>query len=152
MKCASLRKKLSAYADGELIPEQIKIIDQHIQECPACREELNFINTLKKSIISARDPFISQIISQESSNLSNPTPLNLWPLIKTKLSQKQTRLKYPEDIYEKYAYKLSLSAAMLLYLLTDFDPVTTTLFWFYFLYHLVVYAQKFDLRQTLIKI
>ncbi len=151
MKCASLRKKLSAYADGELIPEQIKIIDQHIQECPACQEEINFINTLKKSISSTRAPFLSQIITQQN-NLSAHPSINLWPLIKTKLSQKQTRLKYPEDIYEKYAYKLSLSAAMLLYLLTDFDPVTTTLFWFYFLYHLVVYAQKFDLRQTLIKI
>jgi len=152
MNCADILKKLSAYSDGELDTREAEAVSVHIKNCPVCLKELNLILSLKNSIADTRPEFLNNLVKLSASQKSD---LNLWPLVKAKLAQPEKTLPITttsEDIFEKYIYKLSLAGAMLLYLLTDFDPVTTTLFWFYFLYHLVVYSQKFDARQTFIRI
>ena len=40
MNCRKIKKRMSAYADGEL-PENIRsVMDEHLASCPACRERL----------------------------------------------------------------------------------------------------------------
>jgi len=40
MKCSQIRKMFSPYMDNELAPDELKLFTSHIQECPACKEEL----------------------------------------------------------------------------------------------------------------
>ena len=40
MKCSQIRKMISPYVDNELAPDELKLFTSHIQECPACKEEL----------------------------------------------------------------------------------------------------------------
>ena len=37
MECRYIRKKLSAYQDGELVPEDLARVKSHLQRCPECR-------------------------------------------------------------------------------------------------------------------
>ena len=39
MKCRNVQKRLSAYQDGELKPQEQEEIGRHLQDCLACREE-----------------------------------------------------------------------------------------------------------------
>jgi hypothetical protein len=39
--CNEIKQMLSAYADGEISNEDKKVVDQHIQACPGCKEALN---------------------------------------------------------------------------------------------------------------
>jgi anti-sigma factor RsiW len=40
MNCSSVRRKLVAYADGELTPDDKGMVSLHLYACPGCREEL----------------------------------------------------------------------------------------------------------------
>lgn len=37
MNCRQLRKRLVAYQDGELGPEEKALVSEHLQSCPSCR-------------------------------------------------------------------------------------------------------------------
>jgi len=39
MRCHSVLKKLSAYQDGELKPQEKMEVGTHLQSCQSCREE-----------------------------------------------------------------------------------------------------------------
>lgn len=39
MTCKHARKKLSAFLDGELVPEEASRIEQHLASCPGCGSE-----------------------------------------------------------------------------------------------------------------
>jgi hypothetical protein len=39
MECRDIQKKLEAYLDGELSPEQGKIVSDHLESCPVCQAE-----------------------------------------------------------------------------------------------------------------
>jgi anti-sigma factor RsiW len=41
-------KKLSAYLDGEMNPEEHRRMEQHLEECPECRQALRAFQSLKK--------------------------------------------------------------------------------------------------------
>lgn len=37
--CKEIRERLSAFIDNELPPQERKLIEKHLQECPACAQE-----------------------------------------------------------------------------------------------------------------
>jgi predicted anti-sigma-YlaC factor YlaD len=39
MKCPQVQKRLSAYQDGELKPQEEERVSEHLASCPACREQ-----------------------------------------------------------------------------------------------------------------
>ena len=47
MKCRAICRELSAYLDGELSARQHRTIDEHLEQCPGCREQLA---ALKKTV------------------------------------------------------------------------------------------------------
>ena len=53
MKCSQIRKMISPYVDDELSPDEKKIFTSHIQECPACRKELEEIQSVHELFASA---------------------------------------------------------------------------------------------------
>ncbi len=39
MKCSQVQKRLSAFQDGELKPQEKEGVIEHLESCPACREQ-----------------------------------------------------------------------------------------------------------------
>ncbi|MBD3181851.1 hypothetical protein GF312_06140 [Candidatus Poribacteria bacterium] len=47
MECSEVCKSLCAYVDGELNSDKIPDIEKHLNDCPVCRQELNFQKGIK---------------------------------------------------------------------------------------------------------
>jgi anti-sigma factor RsiW len=50
MKCSQVRRKLSAYLDGEVSERDKKEIDGHLQQCKGCQEELAALSGVSDSL------------------------------------------------------------------------------------------------------
>ena len=50
MSCDEFRSMISAYADGELTPEQRERLEGHLSACDACKRELAEVRALKKEL------------------------------------------------------------------------------------------------------
>ncbi len=48
MQCEQIKVLLAGYQDGELDPEQKKMVEDHLKTCPACRDELARLNKVKE--------------------------------------------------------------------------------------------------------
>jgi len=46
MECSRIKKKLSAYLDGEMPEQERKIISEHLQQCDECRAELSALSAV----------------------------------------------------------------------------------------------------------
>jgi anti-sigma factor (TIGR02949 family) len=46
MKCSHVRNMISQYVDDELTPDEKKLFTSHIENCPACKEELEAIQSV----------------------------------------------------------------------------------------------------------
>ncbi len=53
MKCSQVRKMISPYVDNELAPDELKLFTSHVQECPACKEEMEEIQAVHGLFASA---------------------------------------------------------------------------------------------------
>ncbi len=53
MKCSQIRKMISPYVDNELTPDELKVFTSHIQGCPACKEELEEMQSVHQLFVSA---------------------------------------------------------------------------------------------------
>jgi anti-sigma factor RsiW len=51
--CTEIRERLSAFIDNELPPQESRLIEKHINECPACSKEVNSL----RQIIDLLDEF-----------------------------------------------------------------------------------------------
>ena len=50
MECNQLRELITAYADGELDPQQRVEAERHLGQCPQCSQALKNISTLKTAL------------------------------------------------------------------------------------------------------
>ena len=53
--CADIRKKLTAYCDGEVESEARALISWHLASCPSCREELERLTALRAELALIED-------------------------------------------------------------------------------------------------
>jgi anti-sigma factor RsiW len=53
MKCSHIRNMIAPYVDDELTPDEKKIFTSHIQNCPACRQELEEVQSVHELFASA---------------------------------------------------------------------------------------------------
>jgi anti-sigma factor RsiW len=53
MKCSHIRNMISSYVDDELTPDERKVFTSHIQNCPACLEELEEVQSVHALFASA---------------------------------------------------------------------------------------------------
>ena len=54
--CASIDRRLSAYLDNELSPPLIAEVEQHLAECPRCRNELVIQKRIWDSLATVTTP------------------------------------------------------------------------------------------------
>lgn len=57
MGCSCMRKRLSAYVDGELREKWRRRVERHLAVCPVCREELERLRDV--DMLLARGPDVS---------------------------------------------------------------------------------------------
>jgi predicted anti-sigma-YlaC factor YlaD len=50
MRCPKVRRRLSAYQDGELKPGEAVRVEAHLQDCPACRERYQELDRIWRSL------------------------------------------------------------------------------------------------------
>lgn len=55
MKCAYDAELLSRYLEGDLSPEEMNAAIAHLEECPACRKELERLRTAMEMMKSVRE-------------------------------------------------------------------------------------------------
>jgi anti-sigma factor RsiW len=69
---------LSAWLDGELPPDQLPALQQHIADCPSCTAELAELIALRRSLLAARKRFQPSEAFRQKMQLqlaaSNPKP------------------------------------------------------------------------------
>ncbi|MDE2312994.1 MAG: zf-HC2 domain-containing protein [Elusimicrobia bacterium] len=56
MTCVECRENLSAYADGALNFPERQAIGGHLEACPSCRAELDFIQSMKAAVAGLPSP------------------------------------------------------------------------------------------------
>lgn len=52
MNCIEVRSRLSDYIDNDLPADERKEVEQHLEECPGCRVELNSLRLLQSEVAS----------------------------------------------------------------------------------------------------
>jgi anti-sigma factor RsiW len=52
MKCSRIKKKLSAYLDGEMPEHERNIISEHLRQCKDCRAELAALSAVRDALKS----------------------------------------------------------------------------------------------------
>ncbi len=81
MKCSQIRERISQYVDDELSAEEKKLFAFHIQNCPACKEELEEIQSVHQLFASA-ERFTAPygFTTRVMANLEAKEPSWLWQL------------------------------------------------------------------------
>ncbi|MDI6757997.1 MAG: zf-HC2 domain-containing protein [Endomicrobiia bacterium] len=138
-KCNFDERLISACVDSETTPEETEKVKEHVRLCERCRSDYF-------AYVSARATFLSV---NGFPTVYEPAPNTLWRSIKRKIAAASSEPTF--DIFERYFYKLTLAAGMLLYLSADtFSPEVTMLFGLYFGFHLYIYSDKFDYRRKML--
>ncbi len=56
MSTHRLQQQLSAYLDGELVPDEIAEVRRHLTDCPSCQEELEGLRLVKTALAGLKQP------------------------------------------------------------------------------------------------
>lgn len=96
MNCESIKERLSAYADKELNREEELTVEEHLKECPACREELEKIYVMSRSLGLLKE---------------YPLPRDMWENIKMKRNAERG-IRYP--FLSRLWYALPVAAMLLI--------------------------------------
>lgn len=87
MNCNKYRKQLSSYLDGELSPSRAALIEDHLDECPACRSVLENYQKIAVCIENQNDWAVSpprnfaEMVRKRAGKEHKP---NIIPLINWK--------------------------------------------------------------------
>jgi anti-sigma factor RsiW len=78
MKCYKIKKRLSAYFDGEIAEEEKKIISEHLAGCEKCQEELAVFSKVRDSLRVLRGmdvpPYFMTRLRQQIREETQPLP------------------------------------------------------------------------------
>jgi anti-sigma factor RsiW len=55
MKCSKIKKRLTAYLDGELSDEEQQVISEHVKSCVSCQQELESLKIVSRTLADLDD-------------------------------------------------------------------------------------------------
>ncbi len=150
MDCREASHRLQLYIDAQLTMTQTRELEAHISRCPACREELFFLEDVIRNmhalqLIAEPDTLTAQIMRKialtpqsQRETVFSPLPPSLWELIAVvvlaTIATLGILLQQPSVrsviLGANGRDGLSLFFATTLHGLTTMDPTTLTLaFW-----------------------
>ena len=79
MKCSKVQKRLSAFQDGELSPQEQEIIREHLKSCSACRERYEEMEKVWQALgdlreITPEPGFYGQLVKKINEPYETPSP------------------------------------------------------------------------------
>ncbi|HVN98294.1 MAG TPA: zf-HC2 domain-containing protein [Syntrophorhabdaceae bacterium] len=85
MKCSRIRKMISPYVDEELSTDDRRAFTAHIEECAACRKELEDVRSVHELFVSAENytaplGFATRVMANLEQN-EQPAYSRLWRLV-----------------------------------------------------------------------
>jgi predicted anti-sigma-YlaC factor YlaD len=72
MDCPEVREYLSAWVDQELTPEVLARVDQHLENCAACRRELAQLEVLDQALAALPAPAPAGLAEKVQARLARP--------------------------------------------------------------------------------
>ena len=98
MRCKEVRRLLSAFIDGELPPEVMTKIEEHLKDCASCMQE-------KESILASLN------LLNESIPVIEPSPY-FWTKLKQQILQREEKKRLTTRIFGWLTYKPATAAAL----------------------------------------
>jgi anti-sigma factor RsiW len=81
MKCSQITKMISRHIDNDLGPEEKRLFQLHLQDCPGCKHELEEVLAVHELFASAeRFPAPYGFTTRVMANLEAKDPSWLWQL------------------------------------------------------------------------
>jgi anti-sigma factor RsiW len=80
MTCKRVRKKLSAFLDGELFPEEARRIQQHLTICPACGSEARALTATYHLLEHCPQALRSEWVAERTTADDRKAALGAWRL------------------------------------------------------------------------
>ena len=81
MKCSQITKMISRYIDDDLGPEEKRLFQLHVKDCPGCKHELEEVLAVHELFVSAeRFPAPYGFTTRVMANLEAKEPSWLWQL------------------------------------------------------------------------
>ena len=78
MKCSRIRKKLSAYLDGEMHEGGSNDVSEHLQQCEECRKELAALSAVRDALNTIEGmealPYFMTRLRQRMREQAKPVP------------------------------------------------------------------------------
>jgi anti-sigma factor RsiW len=79
MTCKHARKKLSAFLDGELVPDEASRIEQHLASCPGCGSEARALTATYQLLECCPQPLRAEWVAQlATADGRRPTAAGRW--------------------------------------------------------------------------
>ena len=80
MKCNQVQKRLSAFQDGELRPQEGERVSGHLKSCPACRERYEEMEKVWQALGDLREVipepgFYGQLVKRINESHETPFPV-----------------------------------------------------------------------------
>jgi anti-sigma factor RsiW len=80
MKCSQVQKRLSAFQDGELKPEEQEGVSEHLESCSACREQYAEMEKIWQALgdlkeILPEPGFYDQLVKKINERQANRFPV-----------------------------------------------------------------------------
>ncbi|UCC13053.1 MAG: zf-HC2 domain-containing protein [candidate division WOR-3 bacterium] len=86
MKCSQVKKKLTAYIDGEISENEQAIISEHVKSCASCRQELEELAAVTRTLDEVVDVEVTPYfrahlktrLREEKADEEKPFPFLEW--------------------------------------------------------------------------
>ena len=88
MSCERWEPLLSRYMDGELPASDVTAVEEHLESCPRCREELASFREMSSLLASETEPdpfFLTRFRARRDQLLSKEAPLVVWRKLAVRL-------------------------------------------------------------------
>ncbi|MBL7073839.1 zf-HC2 domain-containing protein [candidate division KSB1 bacterium] len=98
MKCRFIKKRLSAYLDGELPEEEGKRISDHLKFCPRCAAEVQELQGVWDLL--------------GTWERVEPTPF-LWEKVRKRVAEKPSPVPFWEGLIDRYVVPAAVTAVLI---------------------------------------
>jgi anti-sigma factor RsiW len=86
MKCSKVKKKLTAYLDGEVAEKEQQIISEHVKSCASCQHDLKALEHVSRTLDEVGDVEVTPYfrahlrtrLRDEKANNKQPSPFLEW--------------------------------------------------------------------------
>lgn len=108
MKCSELTGLLTAYLDGEINAEELRLVEKHLSECETCRQELFLLRETQSCL--------REVLKMSAAGIE-PSPA-AWNTVREKIKTPVTFWERLSGFFNNTGVRMAVPVALLLVLAT----------------------------------